>query len=140
MAQGLTPQEEAELRALLRQVFQEPEAQTLLTVFERLVARRADMVTHQDFQDLQRLVVQLVEGQRELHEAMARLTDAQVRTEEQAGRLDGALARLTEAQARTEERVGRLEEAVTQLTQAQARTEQGLQQLTQSVQQLARQA
>jgi hypothetical protein len=39
-----------ELCVLLRQIFQEPEAQTLLTVFERLVARRADMVTRQDFQ------------------------------------------------------------------------------------------
>jgi hypothetical protein len=97
------------------------------------------MVTRQDFQDLQRLGVQLAEGQRELHEAMAHLTDAQGRTEERAGRLEGALVRLTEAQAHTEERIGRLEDAVTQLTQAQARTEQGLQQLTQSVQQLARQ-
>jgi hypothetical protein len=132
MAQGLTPQEQEDLRALLRQAFQEPEAQTLLAVFERLVTRRADMVTRQDFQDLQRLMAQSVEGQRALHEAMTRLTEAQIRTEEGVGRLEEALGRLTEAQARTEERMS-------SLTEAQARTAQTLQQLTQAVQQLARQ-
>jgi predicted nucleic acid-binding Zn-ribbon protein len=149
MAQELTPQEQEELRALLRRAFQESEVQTLLTAFERMAARRTDAIARQDVSGLQNLVVQLGEGQRALQDAIARLADAQARTEAQVveararaeerfGRLEEALTQLTQshrelaaAQARTEERVGRLEEALTQLTQshrelvaAQARTEE----------------
>lgn len=48
-------------------------------------------------------------------------------------RLEDALARLAEAQARTEERVGRLEEAVVRLAEAQARTEGRLEALAEAV-------
>ena len=151
MAQGLTPQEQEEFMALLRRVFKEPEAQALLAVFERVATRGAEMVSGQELQGLQNVVVQLVEGQRALQEAVTRLAEAQARTEERFGRLEEAVARLAEAQARTEvqlaeaqarteERFGRLEEAVTQLAQsqrelaqAQARTEQTLQQLARQV-------
>nr|BAL59155.1 chromosome segregation ATPase [Candidatus Acetothermum autotrophicum] len=71
--------------------------------------------------------------------ALARLAEAQARTEEHvtalAGRMDrveAALERLAQAQARTEERVGRLEAAIARLTEAQARTDERLAQLTQA--------
>jgi predicted nuclease with TOPRIM domain len=80
------------------------------------------------------------EGFERLEGAIARLAEAQARTEERVGRLDtrmdrveAALERLAEAQARTEERVGGLEAALDRLAEAQARTEATLQQ------QLARQ-
>jgi predicted nuclease with TOPRIM domain len=100
------------------------------------------------------------EGFDRLEGAIARLAEAQARTEARVGRIEtrmdrveAALERLAEAQARTEERVGRLEEAmsrlaeaqartearVDQLAQAQARTEAALQQTQEAVQQLARQ-
>jgi predicted nuclease with TOPRIM domain len=87
------------------------------------------------------------EGFERLEGAIARLAEAQARTEERVGRLDtrmdrveAALERLAEAQARTEERVGRLEAALDRLAEAQARTEATLQRTEEAVQQqLARQ-
>lgn len=59
-----------------------------------------------------------------------------------ASRLDAALAKLAEAQARTEARVDRLEEAVSKLAEAQARTEAQVRELaaaqTQSESRLSR--
>jgi predicted nuclease with TOPRIM domain len=79
------------------------------------------------------------EGFERLEGAIARLAEAQLRTEERVGRLETrmdrveeALERLAEMQARTEERVGRLETVVEQLAQAQARTEARLEQLAQA--------
>jgi predicted nuclease with TOPRIM domain len=79
------------------------------------------------------------EGFERLEGAIARLAEAQLRTEERVGRLEtrmdrveAALERLAEMQARTEERVGRLETVVEQLAQAQARTEARLEQLAQA--------
>ena len=87
------------------------------------------------------------EGFERLEGAIARLAEAQARTEERVGRLDtrmdrveAALERLAEAQARTEERVGGLEAALDRLAEAQARTEATLQRTEEAVQQqLARQ-
>jgi predicted nuclease with TOPRIM domain len=86
------------------------------------------------------------EGFERLEGAIARLTEAQTRTEERVGhlamrmdRVEAALERLAEAQARTEERVGGLEGAIARLAQAQARTEAALQGTQEAVQQLARQ-
>lgn len=53
--------------------------------------------------------------------------------ESHSGRLEAALAKLADAQARTEERVGRLEAAVAGLAEAQARTERSLRELTEIV-------
>jgi predicted nuclease with TOPRIM domain len=86
------------------------------------------------------------EGFERLEGAIARLAEAQARTEERVGRLDtrmdrveAALERLAEAQARTEERVGGLEAALDRLAEAQVRTEATLQRTEEAVQQLARQ-
>lgn len=68
-----------------------------------------------------------------LEDALARLAEAQARTEERVARLADAVARLAEAQARTEERVARLEQAVARLAEAQVRTETALLALTQQV-------
>ena len=65
----------------------------------------------------------------ELKDAVARLAEAQARTEKRVGRLEEAVTRLAEAQARTEERVGRLEAAVEELAKAQARTEERVEEL-----------
>ena len=68
----------------------------------------------------------------ELKDAVARLAEAQARTEERVGRLEAAVEELAEAQARTEERVGRLEAAVEELAKAQARTEQRVEELAEA--------
>jgi hypothetical protein len=87
------------------------------------------------------------EGFERLEAAMARLAEAQARTEARVGRLEEAVASLAEgqrrldegqrllaeAQARTEARVGQLEAAIARLAEAQTRTEVALQQLTRQV-------
>ena len=61
-----------------------------------------------------------------LDAALARLAEAQARTEARVGRLDEAMQKLAEAQARTEARIGRLDEAMQKLAEAQTRTEERL--------------
>ncbi len=126
MIEGLTSQEREEILALLRRAFKEAEAQTLLVALERIATWRTELVTRQDFQELQGLVAQLVEGQRVLQEAVARLAEAQARTEERVGRLEAVVAELTEGQRA-------LQSAVAKLAEAQARTEATLQMLAQQV-------
>jgi septal ring factor EnvC (AmiA/AmiB activator) len=93
------------------------------------------------------------EGFDRLEGALARLTEAQTRTEERVGhletrmdRVEAALEGLAEAQARTEARVDQLAEAqartearLEQLAQAQARPAAALQRTQEAVQPLARQ-
>jgi hypothetical protein len=133
MPQGLTLQQRDEILAQLGPVFGETAAEALVGVLDRVVVWRAEMVTRQDFRQLQELMAQLLEGQRVMQEsithlqgAVAHLAEAQAHTEER-------VARLEEAQIRAEERMGRLEGAMTRLVEAQSRTETGLQQLTQQV-------
>jgi hypothetical protein len=126
MIEGLTSQEREEILALLRRAFKEAEAQTLLVALERIATWRTELVTRQDSQELQGLVAQLVGGQRVLQEALARLAEAQARTEERVGRLEAVVAELTEGQRA-------LQSAVAKLAEAQARTEATLQMLAQQV-------
>jgi hypothetical protein len=101
-------------------------AQTIGTMIED--AKNA--VTKRDFVEL-RESFESHSGR--LDAALARLAEAQARTEERVGNLEAAVARLAEAQVRTEERVGRLEAAVAGLAEAQARTEKSLRELTEIV-------
>jgi predicted nuclease with TOPRIM domain len=111
-------------------------------------------VTREGFERLEGAIARLAEAQARTEErvgrldtrmdrveaALERLAEAQARTEERVGRLEAALDRLAEAQARTEERVGGLEAALDRLAEAQARTEATLQRTEEAVQQqLARQ-
>ena len=79
-----------------------------------------------------------------LEDALSRLAEAQVRTEEHAGRLEAALAalaaeqrQLVAVQARTDERTGRLEAAVVTLTEGQRQLVEGQHQLVEGQHQLA---
>ncbi|MDR7551222.1 MAG: hypothetical protein QN131_15005 [Armatimonadota bacterium] len=94
--------------------------------------RRVDRLEHL-MERIEAAVARLAEAQARtegrlarLEDAVARLAEAQARTEERLARLEDAVARLAEAQARTEERLARLEDAVARLAEAQARTEERL--------------
>lgn len=153
MLEGLTRRERDEILARLGQAFEVSAAEALVDVLDRIVAWRAEMVTRQDFQALQGLMGQMLEGQRVLQDAVARLAEGQDRltegqnrlieaqtrteerlgrTEERVGRLEEAQIRLIEAQARTEERVGRLEEVVTQLGEGQRTMQEAIARLTEA--------
>ncbi|NPA90870.1 MAG: hypothetical protein GXO55_05410 [Chloroflexi bacterium] len=123
----------------------------LLTLVEEMEAQRRQLeqqVTKTEFNDLKRVVADLVVVVRGLAETQARaekrigrlevaigqLTEAQKRTEERVGRLEVAIAELAEAQKRTEERVGRLEVAMAELAEAQKRTEKRLEELAEAQQ------
>jgi len=84
-----------------------------------------------------RVVDERVGGFRRVEEALQRLAEAQVKTEERLNRLEDTVQRLAEAQARTEERLNRLEDTVQRLAEAQARTEERLNRLEDTVQRLA---
>jgi DNA repair exonuclease SbcCD ATPase subunit len=84
-------------------------------------------------EDIRLLRESLDAGISKLDAALAKLAEAQARTEVRVGGLEEAMQKLAEAQARTEERVGGLEErvgglegAMQKLAEAQARTEERL--------------
>jgi hypothetical protein len=160
MLEGLTLRERDEILTRLGQTFEASAAEALVDVLDRVVAWRAEMVTRQDFQELQRIMGQVLEGQRVLQDAvtrlaegqdrltegqdrlieaqarteerMGRLEEAQIRAEERMGRLEEAENRLIEAQARTEARVGRLEEVVAQLGEGQRTMQEAMARLTEA--------
>ena len=79
------------------------------------------------------------EGFERLEGVIARLAEAQVRTEERVGRLETRMDRVEEVLERLAEAQARTEARVEQLAQAQARTETALERTQEAVQQLARQ-
>ncbi|MER3398436.1 MAG: hypothetical protein C4316_07885 [Chloroflexota bacterium] len=94
--------------------------------------------TVEDFRDLIKLLEAHPEWRAELRRMIlteellllpGELSSFRQEVLERFDRVQGPLARLAEAQARTEERVGRLEEAVARLAEAQARTEERVEQL-----------
>ena len=73
----------------------------------------------------------------DIRESLAKLAEAQAKTEERLTRLEEAVERLAEAQKRTEERVTRLEEAVAKLAEAQAKTEERIDELSTAMKMLS---
>ena len=126
MSPDLTNQEREEIRALLRRAFKEEEADVLLGVLERVIARRDEVVTRQD---LQRLQATISEGHRTLQEALARLAEAQARTDERVGELVAAQARTDQLLGDLAVRVDRVEAALARLAEAQARTDERVERL-----------
>jgi len=135
-----------------------PELQ--LPMVEVVEALRKDLrqelaVRREDFVELRAAVRELAEAQRQfearaearftrLETALAKLAEAQRRTEQRLDRLEQVVQELAEAQKRTEQRVEELAEAqkrteqqVQELAEAQRRTEQRLDRLEQVVQELA---
>jgi hypothetical protein len=103
-------------------------------------------VTREDFDRLEAAMARLAEAQARseerltrLEEAVEKLAQAQARTDQTVAKLAQAqaraeerLTRLEEAVAKSEERLTRLEEAVEKLAQAQARTDQTVERLVQA--------
>ncbi len=92
--------------------------QDILRVLEEQPSLREQLrvlLLSRELLDLPRMVASLVEAVSRLDQQVARLAEAQARTEERVGRLEEAVARLAEAQARTEARVQELAEAVDRL-------------------------
>ncbi|MGC8977207.1 MAG: hypothetical protein ACP5OB_06250 [Candidatus Ratteibacteria bacterium] len=114
----------------LKKVMGEEGAKALTEVMNRIFQELVEKVTKEEF--------------RELKEAVERLAEAQIRTEERLTRLEEAVERLIEAQRKAEERLARLEEAqikteerLARLEEAQIKTEERLNRLEIVVQELA---
>jgi chromosome segregation ATPase len=113
-----------QFRAVLGEERAKGFAQTLGTMIEE--AKNAATK-----EDIRLLRESLDAGISKLDAALAKLAEAQARTEVRVGGLEEAMQKLAEAQARTEERVGGLElrmgcleEVMQKLAEAQARTEE----------------
>jgi len=100
-------------------------AQTIGTMIEE--AKNA--ATKEDI----RLLRESIDGTTaKLDAALAKLAEAQTRSEARLGRLEETVAKLAEAQTRSEARLARLEEAVDKLAEAQARTEAQVRELAEA--------
>jgi chemotaxis protein histidine kinase CheA len=136
--QALSREEQETLRAILRRVFEEAAVDTLLQALDHLAARGDQGIAalrqwlEGSLAGLQSDVNRLAKGHGSVEEALARLAEAQARTEERLTRVEEALARLAEAQARTEERVARLEEAQARTEERLARVEEALARLAEA--------
>ena len=108
-----------QFRAVLGEERAKGFAQTLGTMIEE--AKNAATK-----EDIRLLRESLDAGISKLDAALAKLAEAQARTEVRVGGLEEAMRKLAEAQARTEERLGGLEAAMQKLAEAQARTEERL--------------
>jgi hypothetical protein len=133
MPQGLTLQERDEILTRLGPVFGESAAEALVGVLDRVVAWRTEMVTRQDFQQLQGLMAQLLEGQQALQETVAHLAEAQARTEERVGRLEETVAHLAEGQHALQEGQHALQEGQHALQEGQRVLQEGQRALQESV-------
>ena len=121
-----------DLKATLGDAAAKSLAQTLGTMFDEL----KDTVTKEDFRILRESIDANVSR---LDTAMARLAEAQGRTEVKVAELAEGQSRLADAQARTEVRMNELaqaqartEDRMNELAQAQARTEDRMNELAQA--------
>ena len=121
-----------DLKATLGDAAAKSLAQTLGTMFDEL----KDTVTKEDFRILRESIDANVSR---LDAAMARLAEAQGRTEVKVAELAEGQSRLADAQARTEVRMNELaqaqartEDRMNELAQAQARTEDRMNELAQA--------
>ena len=126
-----------QFRAVLGEERAKGFAQTLGTMIEE--AKNAATK-----EDIRLLRESLDSGISKLDAALAKLAEAQARTEVRVGGFEEAMQKLAEAQARTEERVGGLElrmgcleEVMQKLAEAQARTEVRVGGLEEAMQKLA---
>jgi hypothetical protein len=125
-----------DLKATLGDAAAKSLAQTLGTMFDEL----KDTVTKEDFRILRESIDANVSR---LDTAMARLAEAQGRTEVKVAELAEGQSRLADAQARTEVRMNELaqaqartEDRMNELADAQARTEQEVRTLAEAMQRL----
>jgi exonuclease VII small subunit len=133
MPEGLTPQEREEILGLLSRAFDAASAGALTDALDRVAAHRAEMVTREDFQELKDAVAKLAQAQARTEQAVQQLASSVTRLEEAQARTEQRVEELAQAQARTEQAVQQLASSVTRLEEAQARTEQAVQQLARQV-------
>jgi hypothetical protein len=119
-----------------RTVLGEQRAKDFAETIGKMIEDAKNAATKEDIRILRESVDT---GTARLEAALARLAEAQVRTEERLDRLEQTVGQLAQAQARTEARVEELAQAqartearVEELAQAQARTEARVEELAQA--------
>ena len=116
----------------LSKTFEPEAAQTLAEVLSKAIEEEHNHYVRREFESIRQALAQLTSAQARTEEQLNRLTvqidqlaQAQRRTEER-------LNQLAEAQRKTEERLNHLTERVDQLAEAQRRTEERLNQLAEA--------
>ncbi len=115
----------------------------MLKLIKAIQESVGEVVKREDFLELKSAIAKLEEAQKKTEEsmkklwdAMAELTEAHKRSEEILTRLELTVQELAEAQKRSEERLTRLEKTVEELAEAQKRSEERLTKLEITVQEL----
>ncbi len=115
----------------------------MLKLIKAIQESVGEVVKREDFLELKSAIAKLEEAQKKTEEsmkklwdAMAELTEAHKRSEERLTRLELTVQELAEAQKRSEERLTRLEKTVEELAEAQKRSEERLTKLEITVQEL----
>ncbi|MDI6715155.1 MAG: hypothetical protein QMD43_09090, partial [Thermodesulfovibrio sp.] len=91
----------------------------LVKAFEIFREEIADTVKKADFDELKKVVTELIEAQKRTEQTLLELAEAQKRSEERLTRLEITVQELAEAQKKAEERLTRLEITVQELAEAQ---------------------
>jgi len=97
-------------------------ARKLVKIFQKLYEELSDTVKREDFNRLTDIVARLLEAQEKTDKSIKELTQAQKKTEQRVSRLEKIVEELAQAQKKTEQRVE-------ELAQAQRRTEERLEEL-----------
>jgi len=104
----------------------------LVKAFEIFREEIADTVKKADFDELKKVVTELIEAQKRTEQTLLELAEAQKRSEERLTRLEITVQELAEAQKKAEERLTRLEVTVQELIEAQKKTEQRVNELAEA--------